>query len=558
MQHRPELPVHHIATRLRWSRHPWWLFLLVFMLLQAVQATEPNPIEPLRFGVYTHTRSTEMHKRMGPMRVYLQEALAEHGIKTEIQLKIFPSYNEAIDGLAQGKVDFVRYGPASYVLAKERNPNIRLLAIESNQGRKTLKGVISVPKNSEIQSVQDLRGKRFAFGNRRSSTGRYMSQSALLHAGISGGDLADYEYLGRHDKVAFAVAAGNYDAGVTNENTFNKYAASKGLRKILEFSSINRPWVARAGLDQQVFGVLQEALLELKDPDVLKTIKRSGLIPTEDKDYEQIRNAIAEVANFDSTSLTFGIYAWVKPSDAYNTIQPVIRLLEQKLAAEGRTSNLRIKVFPGYAQAIDALNWGDVDFMRLGSATCLLALEHNPGIRLLVQEHSSAGPPTGVFVVPADSEVSEIAQLAGRRVAFGNSFSTEGHYLAQAKLLDAGLHATDLAAHSYLGRHDQVAYAVGKGIYDAGVLLESVLRDYKGDRPLRVIGRFESTSHLWLARANLDQEHFNGLRQGLLGLSASQELAHLGIDGFVPTETNAVCSILQRQIRKAQLFDPTQ
>lgn len=562
MQHRQESSLYHKACRLRQScilrGCRWLLVLLAFVLPQAALAIDSDSADPLLFGVYTHTRSTEMHKRMGPMQVYLQDALATHGIKANIQLKIFPSYNEAIEALAQGEVDFVRYGPASYVLAKERNPHIQLLAIESNQGSKMLKGVISVPKDSKIQSIQDLRGKRFAFGNRRSSTGRYMSQSALLHAGISAGELADYEYLGRHDKVAFAVAAGNYDAGVTNENTFNKYAVSKGLRKILEFPSINRPWVARADLEQRIFGALQNALLELKDPQVLKTIKRSGLIPTEDKDYDQIRKAIAEAGNFDSASLTFGIYAWVKPSDAYNMIQPVIHLLEQELLGTGRISSLRIKVFRDYKQAIDALNWGDVDFMRLGSASCALALEHNPDIRLLAQEHSAVSPPAGVFVVAAGSSITEIAQLAGRRVAFGNSFSTEGHYLAQAKLLEAGLHASDLAAHSYLGRHDQVAYAVGKGIYDVGVLLEAVLKNYEGDRPLRIIERFESFDQLWVARANLDQERYNNLRQGLLDIPASPELAPLGIDGFIPTESNEACSMLHQQILKARLFDPNQ
>jgi len=144
--------------------------------------------------------------------------------------------------------------------------------------------------------------------------------------------------------------------------------------------------VARAGLDQQVFRALQDALLELKDPEVLKTIKRSGLIPTEEKDYEQIRNAIAETGGFDPTSLTFGIYAWVKPSDAYNMIQPVVRLLERELISAGQMLNLRIKVFRDYKQAIDALYWGDVDFMRLGPASCALVLERNPDIRLLAHK----------------------------------------------------------------------------------------------------------------------------------------------------------------------------
>ena len=38
------------------------------------------------------------------------------GLGVEIRLRIYPSYAGAIDGLVEGEVDFVRYGPVSYVL----------------------------------------------------------------------------------------------------------------------------------------------------------------------------------------------------------------------------------------------------------------------------------------------------------------------------------------------------------------------------------------------------------------------------------------------------------
>ena len=160
-----------------------WLTLLFSGLLGTSHlAAEVAPAQPLSFGVYTHIRSTEMLHKMAPLQAYLQKALAGRGVRAAVSLRIFPSYTSAIDALAQGQVDFVRYGPVSYVLAKERNPNIRLLAMESNGGSKSFNGVISVPRDSPIQTAAELRGKRIAFGDRRSTTGRYLAQAALLAA----------------------------------------------------------------------------------------------------------------------------------------------------------------------------------------------------------------------------------------------------------------------------------------------------------------------------------------------------------------------------------------
>lgn len=532
--------------------------LLLGCLLGArLHGADSAPPEALSFGVYTHIRSTEMLRKMAPLQAYLQGALAKRGVPVQLTLRIFPSYTSAIDALAQGQVDFARYGPVSYVLAKERNPNLRLLAMESNGGAKSFNGVISVSADSPIQSVAELRGKRIAFGDRRSTTGRYLAQAALLEAGIGAQDLAGYSYLGRHDKVAFAVAAGNYDAGATNENTFKKYAAEKGLRKLLEFPCVTKPWVAREGLADKIFEALRDALLTLDAPEVLGQIARDGLLPARDADYDEIRRAMNRAGGFDPLSLSFGVYAAIKPSDAFNEVRPAIGMLERELAAAGSLSNLRIRVFRDYQQAIDALGRGDIDFARLGPASYVLARERYPDIQLLARERSSGPPPAGVFVAPADSELDSIQQLAGRHLAFGSRDSTEGRYLAQAELLAAGVRADDLAGFSYLGRHDRVAHAVARGKYDAGAMRESALLDYAGPKPLRVIGRFPSSHKLWAARPGLNAQQVADLRQGLLDIPPGPGLAPLDIDGFESAETrDPGCSRLRRQMQLARQFDP--
>ena len=532
------------------------LFSCMLIWSKATSSSEVSSAEKkgLVFGVYAHIRPTEIYKNFQPFQRYLQKTLMEKGMDTPVELKIFSTYGGAIDALAEGKVDFARFGPVSYVLAKKKSPAIRLLAMESNGGSKRFNGVIAVATHSAIDSVDDLRGKRIAFGDRRSTTGRYLAQAALVNAGIFAKDLADFSYLGRHDKVAFALAAGKYDAGSTNENTYEKYAEHKGLRKILEFPCVTKPWVARAGLNDELFVRLRDTLHELKNPEILKPIHRSGFLPAEDQDYDLIREGMLLAGRFDPESVTFGIYAAIKASDTFRMAQPVIALLEGKLAANGYVVKIRTRLFRDYAQAIDALVAGDITFGRFGPASYVLAKDRDPQIRLIAREDSVAGNPTGVFVVDAGSPIRSLNQLKGETVAFGNRHSTAGRYVAQAELLKAGIGGKDLKSYTYLGRHDRVAFAVSVGNYVAGVLRGSVYERYASAKNLRIIGQFSVPHKTWVARSGVDTDLFSGLQQALLEMRGDKALMGFGIDGYVVSD-GAEYEMVRQRLESAREFE---
>jgi phosphonate transport system substrate-binding protein len=262
----------------------------------------PLHAETITFGVYTSDKPTTMYRKFKPILAYLKDRLGLSGISDGIEIKIYPSYSGALDAIVNGEVDFARFGPASYVLAKERNEGVRLLAMEHKKNQKRFYGIFIVPQSSLITSLEQIRGKSFAFGDKNSTIGRYLSQAELVNVGIHAADLGGYAYLGRHDKVALAVAAGNYDAGVVKENTYKKYAASRGLKQIGRFPNVTKPWVVRAGIDDNLFGALQQALLDLKDKKILKNLKQDGFLVAEDEDYEFVRNAMRQSAQFGDNS----------------------------------------------------------------------------------------------------------------------------------------------------------------------------------------------------------------------------------------------------------------
>ena len=279
--------------------------LLPLLLALAVQAPAPTQVEEtslsITFGVYQSEKATVMYRTFTPVLEAMTETMeAKLRRPVDVKLVIFNNYDEGIESIAAGKVDFVRFGPASYILAKAKQPGIQLIAMETEGGDKRFKGVVVVKKDSPIQSLADLKGKKFAFGDQNSTIGRYLIQAELVKAGITSSDLAGYQFLGRHDTVVKAVEVGDFDAGSAMSNTVEK-ANSKGtLRVIASFDNVTKPWVARKGLDRSTIEAIQQSLYNLKDPAILKDLKISGFVPTSEKDFDFVREGMKFAERFEA------------------------------------------------------------------------------------------------------------------------------------------------------------------------------------------------------------------------------------------------------------------
>ena len=239
----------------------------------------------LKFGVYTSDKPTSVVKKLRPILNQIQNRLqTQMGEPVRIRMQIANSYAKGIEDLVSGKVDFARLGPASYVGVKKRFPAIRLLALESNKGKKRFNGVIVAHRNAPIHSVDDLKGKSFAFGDLRSTIGRYLSQQYLYQAGLRASDLKSYEYLGRHDRVGWAVANGAFDAGALKQGTYTKLVRQGAPLKVLAtFENVTKPWVAKAGLSPALFSALRQSLLSLG---------KERFLPAEETDFTFVSQAM--------------------------------------------------------------------------------------------------------------------------------------------------------------------------------------------------------------------------------------------------------------------------
>lgn len=254
----------------------------------------------LKFGTYAADKPTETVKKYRPFLMFLESRMSEElGQDVNIEMIIAKEYETSIRQLADGEVDFARFGPASYVLATDRNPDVQIVAMESKNGQKKFKGIIAVHRDSPIESLEELAGLTFAFGDELSTIGRYLSQSVLLEAGIRGEDLHSFEFLGRHDTVGLAVGAGKFTAGALKESTFKKLVAQGvPIRALASFDNVTKPWISAADLPQDVYDAMQRVMLSSENEEIVRRVAKNGFLIGSDADYQPIRQAMKNSTEF--------------------------------------------------------------------------------------------------------------------------------------------------------------------------------------------------------------------------------------------------------------------
>jgi phosphonate transport system substrate-binding protein len=274
---------------------------LVVSLVCGWTATAQAEIS-LVLGLYPSEKPHNMVHAFRPSLDAVEQAMERQlGEDVSIRTQILSDYLAGLEQVLYGSVDFARLGPVSYVLGKNRDSGIELLAMENEKGSVDFEGVIAVRDSSDITDVSQLTGRSFAFVSERSTLGRYFAQAYLAQVGVHAEDLGGYHYLGNHEIVGLAVGAGRYDAGALNRRIFDKLTArGVHLRAIASFRNVTRAWVARSGLQPRVREALRQALLGLDDPQVLKVLGFNGFLPGDDARYDKTRRVIAQNALFFS------------------------------------------------------------------------------------------------------------------------------------------------------------------------------------------------------------------------------------------------------------------
>ena len=235
-----------------------------------------------------------------PERMPLQNYLARQ-LGRDVKLVVPNSYVETVDGLGDGSIDFALLGAVTYVRARAKLGVIPLIQRTSDQ---QFHAVFIAGSSTNIHSLRDLKGKKFAFGDVNSTSGHVIPYLEMKRAGLNVGTDLETRYSGGHSVTAKLVESGVVDAGALDESVFNSMISGGKLdRTKVRVFYTSRPfvdycWAARKGVpdaDRQRF---IEAFLDLRegrDNDVLKIVRGTKFIKATDDEYASIRQLVHEL-----------------------------------------------------------------------------------------------------------------------------------------------------------------------------------------------------------------------------------------------------------------------
>jgi len=199
-----------------------------------------------------------------------------------------------------------------------------------------------------------------------------------------------------------------------------------------------------------------------------------------------------------------------------------------------------------YEGLVEQLGRGDIDLAFLGAVTFAQAHHRFGAVPLAMRDIDFAF--TSVILVRADDSARGLADLRGRRFAFGNRSSTSGHYMPRYFLQRQGI-TPERAFGSvvFSGGHDATMHLIADGRVDAGAVNGSLAyaalasKDSSARR-LRVLWRSPPyTDYVWAARPGLPADIRSRLQNAFLDLDLSQPahrvaLEHEGAGGYVPPD----------------------
>jgi len=255
--------------------------------------------------------------------------------------------------------------------------------------------------------------------------------------------------------------------------------------------------------------------------------------------------------------ISFGVYSFRKPTEVWKQFQPVTLELTRLVAQQlGEKAEVELHVTQTYEACLEAFVAGEIDIVRFGPASYVLAQARNSKVQLLASEREDSHN-VGLIVVREDSPITTLADLAGKRFAFGDNQSTIGRYLSQAELLQAGITAKELASFAFLDKHDAVFKAVEIGDYDAGALHKDTFNELNetATHKLRVLHAFDNAPKAWIARAGLDKKVLKALTASLLALDNAEALKTLKVPGFQKASDSDYDTV-RKGMQKAEQFAP--
>jgi phosphonate transport system substrate-binding protein len=231
-----------------------------------------------------------------------------------INVYIPKDYSALIMAMKNKKVDFAFLTAASFVAA-EQEAKVQVL-LKKVWVEPFYYSAILAKKNSSIQKLEDLKGKRLAFVDQKSTSGYLYPQVMFKKKGWNDRVFSKIVYSGSHAESVTLLEKGEVDAIVVfsddkdaKKSAWTKF--SKNDKKAEQIRVIwlsepipNDPFCVRSDFYEQYPKLVHNLMFSLIDvyeklkgrKEVVDVIGAQGFLPATSRQYDPVREMVKELA----------------------------------------------------------------------------------------------------------------------------------------------------------------------------------------------------------------------------------------------------------------------
>lgn len=258
------------------------------LALLAILMFCPLPVaaETLTFAPLPMESTYTVASQWLPFVEYLEQSL---GVKLKVSYSA--TNDEIVNKFKDGELDLAYLGPLPYVKLKKIFPAAEPVVIfKEEDGHAAYTCALVTLAGTNLDFTR-MKGMRVALTQPLSTCGYFATEGILSQYGSSLEDNL-YHFLGQHDKVALAVARGDFDVGGLKTSIAQQYIY---MRVIVRAESPHMPGLAIVAnsnrVSSQRIAQIQQALLAADEKTRQHWGKniRYGVVPAKDGDYDGMR-----------------------------------------------------------------------------------------------------------------------------------------------------------------------------------------------------------------------------------------------------------------------------
>lgn len=265
-------------------KHRMWAVVpvLLALLLSVGMHAHAQAPDVIRLGLTPWEDAEEMIQNFGPLVAH---------IENELNVKIEPfvalDYGGVVEALRAGHLDIAMLTPFVTVLGRLEADTYPIATIVPPS-----QSIFITYEGSGIESFEDLQGESFAFVDSSSATGYLLPAYMLKSRGFDPDSyFGRVVYAGGQDAVALAVQNKTMPAGAMATIVYNRMVddgiIDPDVVKIIDRSElIPRSSFVVSGRLPHSFAVrLQEALVNIEDPELLAPLNTTEIVKTDFDEY---------------------------------------------------------------------------------------------------------------------------------------------------------------------------------------------------------------------------------------------------------------------------------